>query len=100
MLPKCRFAQQRFKAPMPQSRQTWNCERLHPAFYGTVPSDTLVKALTPMKPAFIITILLLVSTACFAETQTVSTTSVGASSPSVKPDRSQAAPTTQYTLPP
>jgi len=53
-----------------------------------------------MKPAFIITILLLVSTACFAETQTVSTTSVGASSPSVKPDTSQAAPTTQYTLPP
>jgi len=53
-----------------------------------------------MKPAFIITILLLVSTACFAERQTVSTTSAGASSSSVKADTSQAAPTTQYTLPP
>jgi STE24 endopeptidase len=53
-----------------------------------------------MKPAFIIAILLLVSTACFAGTQTVSTTAVGASSPSVKADTSQSAPTTEYTLPP
>jgi STE24 endopeptidase len=53
-----------------------------------------------MKIAFIITSLLLVSTACFAVAQTVSTTSSEASSPSVKNDTSQSAPTTEYTLPP
>jgi STE24 endopeptidase len=53
-----------------------------------------------MKPAFIIAILLLVSTACFAGTQTVLTASAEASSPSVKADTSQSAPTTEYTLPP
>jgi len=53
-----------------------------------------------MKPAFIITILLLVSAACFAGAQIVSTPSAEASSPSVKAAISQSAPTTEYILPP
>jgi STE24 endopeptidase len=53
-----------------------------------------------MKPAFIITILLLVSAACFVGAQTGLATSAETSSPSVKADASQSAPTTEYTLPP
>jgi Zn-dependent protease with chaperone function len=53
-----------------------------------------------MKPAFIITLLLFVSTACFVQAQTLLTTSAQASSPTVKAGSSQSGPTTEYTLPP
>src|SRR6185312_12127118 len=57
--------------------------------------------LTPMKPAFIITILLSVSIISFAEAQRVSTTPAAAApSASVTALSSQSAPTTEYTLPP
>ncbi|HKT50606.1 MAG TPA: M48 family metallopeptidase [Candidatus Angelobacter sp.] len=52
-----------------------------------------------MKPAFIISILLLVSGACFAA-QTAFTTPAVAASSSAKADSSQSASTTEYTLPP
>lgn len=52
-----------------------------------------------MKPAFIIALLCLVSAACFAGTQTVSTAPTPAGSQSVKAESSQSAPTTEYTLP-
>lgn len=53
-----------------------------------------------MKPAFIIFILLLVSGVSFAAAQTASSAPTTASSPSVRADTSQSAPTTEYTLPP
>lgn len=53
-----------------------------------------------MKSAFIIALLLLVSTICSVRAQTSSSTTAPSAAASVKADSSQSGPTTEYTLPP